>query len=103
MELIDVPVTRLEGHEGTVEVSHRAAGCRRGLEFGEVVMLRGGDGQTCLARVADIAFELDDTVYHLEPVVPATVDGLNALLEELDLPGVAAPAPRDARTPDLSS
>jgi NAD-dependent SIR2 family protein deacetylase len=54
MELIDVAVTRLAGHEGTVEVSHRAAGCRRGLEFGEVVRLRGGAGQTCLARVADI-------------------------------------------------
>jgi hypothetical protein len=98
MELIDVAVTRLAGHEGTVEVSHRAAGCRRGLEFGEVVMLRGGDGQTCLARVADIGFEVDDRIYHVEPVVPATVDGLNALLEELDLPDVDAPAPRSSGT-----
>ena len=61
-------------------------------------MLRGGDGQTCLARVADIGFELDDTVYQIEPVVPATVDGLNALLEELDLPDLDAPAPRDSGT-----
>jgi hypothetical protein len=103
MELIDVEVTHLAGHEGTVEVSHRAAGCRRGLEFGEVVMLRGGDGQTCLARVADIGFELDDTVYRVEPVVPATLDGLNALLAELDLPDLEAPAPRTAPSRDLTA
>lgn len=103
MELIDVAVSRLGHHEGTVAVSHTAAGCARGLDFGEVVMLRGSDGQTCLARIADISFELEDTVYHVEPVVPATMEGLDTLLAELDiaarepeiaLEAVQAPAPR---------
>jgi hypothetical protein len=59
-ELVPGPAAR------TVLLAHSRTGLRRGLDFGEAVLLRGTDGEYHVARVVDLTFELDDTVYTCE-------------------------------------
>ena len=59
-ELVPGPAAR------TVLVAHSRTGLRRGLDFGEAVLLRAPDGEYHVARVVDLTFELDDTVYTCE-------------------------------------
>lgn len=59
-ELVPGPAAR------TVLVAHSRTGLRRGLDFGEAVLLRAEDGEYHVARVVDLTFELDDTVYTCE-------------------------------------
>jgi hypothetical protein len=72
MELIEVELTEFTRRSRSVVVSHRAAGVRRGLEYGERLLVRTG-GEYRTAIVADIDFDLDDTTYRmiLGGVVPA--------------------------------
>jgi hypothetical protein len=66
MEIIE-PAAMLRGEgERRVLVAHSQTGLRRGLDFGEPVILRVEDGEHHVARVTDITFELEDTVYTLE-------------------------------------
>jgi hypothetical protein len=66
MEIIDAAeLTRGRG-ERTVQVAHSDTGLTRGLDHGEAVLLRVEDGEYHVARVTDIGFEPDDTVYTFE-------------------------------------
>ena len=66
MEIIDAGELLPGPDERTVQVAHSRAGLTRGLDFGEAVLLRAEDDEYHVARVADITFELDDTVYTFE-------------------------------------
>jgi hypothetical protein len=73
MELVVVPFV-LADVAGTaasreVRVSHVGAGLERGLELGEDVVLHCADGEFLAARVTGFDFELEDTLYRLEPGV----------------------------------
>ena len=50
----------------SVVVAHSQTGLTRGLNHGEAVIVVVEDGEHHVARVTDIAFELDDTVYTIE-------------------------------------
>lgn len=66
---------------GRVRVAHSSTSLSHGLEPHEAVVLAGSDGEQHLAVVADIEFELEDTVYVLEVgarVPPETADRLVA-------------------------
>jgi hypothetical protein len=63
MEIIDAGELLPGPGERTVLVAHSRTGMRRGLDFGEAVLLRAEDGEYHVAKVVDITFELDDTVY----------------------------------------
>lgn len=67
MECIDLALTAFTRRSRSVTASHRAAGLSRGLEPGEFVLVRDpADDEHFTATVADIHFELEDTVYRLE-------------------------------------
>jgi hypothetical protein len=66
MEIIDAGELTPGPGQRTVLVAHSRTGLRRGLDFGETVLLRAEDGEFHVARVTDITFELDDTVYTCE-------------------------------------
>lgn len=67
MERIDVALSAFTRRSRSVAVGHVAAGLSRGLEPGEFVLVRDpADGAHFTAAVADIDFELEDTVYRLE-------------------------------------
>lgn len=64
VELVDVALSDVSRRSRTLQVSHEAAGLRRGLDPGESLLVRDGE-DFYSAEVADIEFELDDTVYTL--------------------------------------
>ena len=66
MEIIDAGELLPGPAARTVLVAHSRTGLRRGLDFGEAVLLRAEDDEYHVARVVDITFELDDTVYTCE-------------------------------------
>ncbi|WP_343907096.1 hypothetical protein [Nocardioides aquiterrae] len=66
MEMIDAGALVPGPAERTVLVAHSRTGLRRGLDLGEAVLLRAPDGEYHVARVVDLTFELDDTVYTCE-------------------------------------
>lgn len=67
MERIDATLTAFTRRSRSLAVSHVAAGLARGLEPGEFVLVHDpADAAHFTATVADIDFELDDTVYRLE-------------------------------------
>jgi hypothetical protein len=66
MEMIDAGELVPGPSARTVLVAHSRTGLRRGLDFGETVLLRAPDGEYHVARVVDLTFELDDTVYTCE-------------------------------------
>jgi hypothetical protein len=66
MELIDATELTRGRDERTVQVAHSDTGLTRGLDHGEAVLLRAEDGEYHVARVTDITFEPEDTVYTFE-------------------------------------
>ena len=63
MELVDVNESVGMAVDRTLVVAHSATTLTRGLDLGEAVVLRTADGEQHAARVSDIVFELEDTVY----------------------------------------
>lgn len=62
-----VELSAFTRRSGSVAVSHVGAGLTRGLEPRELVLVHDpSDGADFTAAVADIDFELDDTVYRIE-------------------------------------
>jgi hypothetical protein len=66
MEIIDATEVVRGRDERTVLVAHSHTGLKRGLDFGEAVLLRVEDGEYHVARVTDLTFEVDDTIYTFE-------------------------------------
>lgn len=66
MEIIEPTEIGRGQDDRTVLVAHSHTGLRRGLDHGEAVILRAEDDEHHVARVVDITFELDDTVYTIE-------------------------------------
>lgn len=67
MERVVVELSQFSRRSRSVAVSHVASGLSRGLEPGEYVVVHDtSDGADFTAAVADIHFEVDDTVYRLE-------------------------------------
>lgn len=66
MELIDVTALVGGPDERTIVVAHSSTTLDRGLDRGEAVVVRVEDGEFHVARVRDIDFEPEDTVYTLE-------------------------------------
>ena len=64
MELIETPLTEFTHRSRSLAISHTEAGLRRGLEYGERVLIRSR-GQYRTAVVADIEFTAEDTHYRL--------------------------------------
>jgi hypothetical protein len=82
---------RVEGDHLLV-VAHSRTGLTRGLDHGEAVVVRTSGGENHAARVLDIAFEPDDTVYTLdvgarlpEDLARERVAGLDADVHDLAL------------------
>ncbi|UMG92938.1 hypothetical protein [Nocardioides sp. TF02-7] len=71
MEKIELELTAFTLRAGSVAVSHVGQRLTRGLEPGELVLLRDvRTGRHHTAAVADISFEVADTVYRLEVGAP---------------------------------
>ena len=66
MELIEVDRVVRGRDAHTAVVAHSETELRRGLEFGEPVVLRVGGRDHYAAKVRQIEFELDDTIYTLD-------------------------------------
>jgi hypothetical protein len=64
VELIDIELSEFTRRSRSVVVAHSGSRLRRGLEYGERVLLHTGD-EYRTAVVADIDFSLDDTQYRL--------------------------------------
>lgn len=65
MELIDVELSEFTRRSRSFVLTHRASGLRRGLEYGERVLLHTGGDEYRTAVVADVDFDLADTHYRL--------------------------------------
>jgi hypothetical protein len=75
MERVVVELSPFTRRIRSLTVSHVAAGLPRGLESGEFVLVHDpADGADFTAAVADIDFEIDDTVYRLELGTRITAD-----------------------------
>lgn len=75
MERVVVELSRFSRRSRSLAVSHVASGLSRGLEQGEYVVVHDpADGVDFTATVADIHFELEDTVYRLELGTRITAD-----------------------------
>lgn len=74
MEIIDTELGEFTLRRRSLLVSHVAAGLTRGLEPDEQVVVRGPAGEHYRARVADIAFDLTDTVYRLRLGAPVSAE-----------------------------
>lgn len=66
MEVIEAGEIVRGRDQRTVLVAHSRTGLRRGLDLDEAVLLHFADGEFHVARVVDLTFELDDTVYTFE-------------------------------------
>jgi hypothetical protein len=66
MQLIEVDRVVRGRDAHTALVAHSQTSLQRGLEFGEPVVLRVGGRDNYAAKVRDIEFEHDDTVYTLD-------------------------------------
>lgn len=91
MERIDLALSEFSRRSRSLAVSHAASALSRGLDLGEYVVVHdhaaGPAGADYTAIVADVHFELEDTVYRLELgtritpeeaaewLAPATEDG----------------------------
>jgi len=65
MELVEVAELARGRDAGTVLVAHSQTTLRRGLEFGEEVVVREAGADFHAAVVVEIDFEPDDTLYTL--------------------------------------
>ena len=74
MQTIDIELGDFTRRSRSVVLAHTATALRRGLEPGEEVLLRDRHLGYFAARVADIDFELADTVYRLELGVRMSAD-----------------------------
>lgn len=73
MEKIELELTEFTLRSGSIAVSHTAQGLSRGLEPGELVVIRDRrTGRHYTAAVADIGFEPEDTVYRVEVGAPVS-------------------------------
>lgn len=74
MELIETQLSEFTSRSRSLAVSHASTGLRRGLEYGERVLVRS-NGSYRTAVVADISFTPEDTNYRLilGGVVPTQV------------------------------
>lgn len=67
MEQIELQLSEFTLRSRSVAVSHVAASLQRGLELGEPLVVRDTSrGRFFAAVVADVDFELSDTVYRIE-------------------------------------
>ena len=66
MEIIAPREIARQSSERLVVVAHSHTGLNRGLDHGEALILVAEDGEHHVARVTDIDFELDDTIYTIE-------------------------------------
>ena len=64
MEVLEVALPTVV-HGDRISAGHVASMLSRGLDFGEEVLVHTGDGEYHLARVEQVDFELEDTVYTL--------------------------------------
>lgn len=64
MELIETQLSEFTHRSRSLAISHAETGLRRGLEYGERVLVRSGGGYR-IAVVADIEFTADDTHYRM--------------------------------------
>lgn len=64
MELVEATVSELTRRSRMLRVAHSSTALSRGLELGETVLVRDASGYYS-AVVADVEFELEDTVYLL--------------------------------------
>ena len=92
MEIIEAEQLVRGAQPDTVLVAHSETALRRGLDHGEVAILRAEDGEFHVARVVDIPFEVDDTVYTFElggripeDLARERAAGLDPDLHDLDL------------------
>jgi len=92
MELIEVADLAPGRDDVTVVLAHSATGLTRGLEFGEAVILRSVEGEHWAAKVRDIGFEVDDTVYTLDlgarlpdDIAADRIRGLDPVRHDLEL------------------
>jgi len=90
-----------------MEVAHSSTTLERGLEPGERVLVRHGEGHL-MAFVRDISFDLTDTHYRLELGFPVSASDADMLLAEAlgsgpvrlgDVLGLLRDAPREAPRP----
>lgn len=88
MLLVETEVAEFTRRSRSLQVSHTATGLPRGLEPGEVVVVRSG-AEHWTGCVVDVDFTLDDTVYRLSLGGVVPVEQAEALLRE-----EAAEAPR---------
>jgi hypothetical protein len=73
VEKIELELTEFTLRSGSIAVSHVAHGLSRGLEPGELVVIRDRrSGRHYSAAVADIDFEAGDTVYRVEVGAPVS-------------------------------
>ncbi len=117
MELVNATVSELTRRSRTLRVTHSSTALTRGLELGESLLVRDSEGYWS-AIVAEIEFEIEDTVYllalggrvpeelaqeKLAGLAPAHDDGSLSLHDVIDLLGRAragrVPTPRQA-SPD---
>lgn len=85
MELIETQLSEFTNRSRSLAIDHTATGLRRGLEYGERVLVRSNNIYRT-AVVADIAFTADDTHYRLVlgGVVPTQV-AEDRLLGEINM------------------
>ncbi len=93
MERIELDLNDFTRRSRSVAVSHRSTTLTRGLEPGEQVLLHDPERGHWTATVADLHFDLDDTVYRLE---------LGVRLSETEAEERLHPAVADAETAALT-
>ena len=86
MELIELPYTgtELSAMRGPVIVSHVESRMRRALEPGEDVVLLDLDGEYHSGFVADLRFELEDTLYVIDRGVRLPPEQASERLDDAD-------------------
>lgn len=91
MELIETQLTEFTHRSRSLAISHAETGLRRGLEYGERVLVRSGEDYRT-AVVADIEFTAEETHYRLVlgGPVPAQM-AEDSLLGEINVTMAAQP------------
>ncbi|MBZ5735162.1 hypothetical protein K8Z61_11715 [Nocardioides sp. TRM66260-LWL] len=86
MELVELPYTgaELTAMRGPLIVSHVESRLRRALEPGEDLVLLDVDGEYHSGWVADLRFELEDTLYVVERGVRLPPEQASERLDEAD-------------------
>lgn len=101
MELIETQLSEFTNRSRSLAISHSETGLRRGLEYGERVLVRS-DGDYRTAVVADIEFTATETHYRLVlggPVPTRVAE--DRLLGEINVR--PAPAPSQVTVEDIAT